>query len=271
VSASTLTYAELPPPQELRSVVAAFWQIRGSAAVPVCHVVLPDGCMDLICDVARPGHTGTSDGEWRCIGTATRAQPVVLAGAVDIFGIRFRPGAIAALCGVDAASLTDGDAAMRDVIDLSLGAAEQLAAVRDIEARCRQVAPALCERTLDLARDWRTIEFILGGLRQGDRRVPVDAIAHSVGVGRRQLERRILRTVGIGPTRFRSICRLRRLLTLASAAPRRPWSQIALDAGYADQSHMSREFLRYAGSTPERWRSRNEDVAIVQDGRIAVD
>lgn len=268
---SVLHYSEAPPPPQLRAVIAAFWQIRGTAVAPLRHAVLPDGCMDLLCDIAGANcGTGRENG-WRCVGTATHSETVELHGDVDLVGIRFRPGACATLLRFDADALTNREAKLRDITALSLGPVERLAAASDFGHRIRQLVSALEAGALDPGRDWRLVDHALGRLRRADTRESIEAIARSVGLGRRQFERRILHAAGVGPVRFRSISRLRRLLRLAGGSPLRPWSALALDAGYADQPHMTREFLRYTGATPERWRRRAADVAIVQDGGIAVD
>jgi AraC family transcriptional regulator len=41
---------------------------------------------------------------------------------------------------------------------------------------------------------------------------------------------------------------------LLNRDPQRPLSAVALQAGYADQAHMTREFARLAGRSPARLR-----------------
>jgi AraC-like DNA-binding protein len=65
------------------------------------------------------------------------------------------------------------------------------------------------------------------------------------------LQRRLLAAVGHAPKPLQRILRLQRALALGRAAG---WdaASLALDAGYADQAHMTREFKALAGSTPAR-------------------
>ncbi|QNK66770.1 helix-turn-helix domain-containing protein [Variovorax sp. PAMC26660] len=60
-------------------------------------------------------------------------------------------------------------------------------------------------------------------------------------------------TIGLGPKEYARVMRFDRALALA-ADPARNWIDIALDAGYADQAHLSREFSALAGMSPQAWR-----------------
>jgi AraC-like DNA-binding protein len=53
----------------------------------------------------------------------------------------------------------------------------------------------------------------------------------------------------LGPKTFQRIGRLQRFLELAAAAPGRGLAELAAEAGYADQPHLSREARALAGLT----------------------
>jgi len=77
-------------------------------------------------------------------------------------------------------------------------------------------------------------------------------LAELVGVSRFQLLRAFVREIGTTPHAYliqRRVCVARRLL----AAGEMP-AQAAISAGFADQSHMTRAFVRYVGITPARFR-----------------
>jgi AraC-like DNA-binding protein len=76
----------------------------------------------------------------------------------------------------------------------------------------------------------------------------VARLASELGLSERQLERRFLQVVGITPKRFATLRRFERTLALAGSTP--SLTQLALEAGYYDQSHFIREFRGYAGIAP---------------------
>jgi AraC-like DNA-binding protein len=75
------------------------------------------------------------------------------------------------------------------------------------------------------------------------------ALADMLGVSERQLRRRFTAAIGYGPKTFARVVRLRRFV--AAARDRRATlAELALEAGYADQPHLTRECRELAGCTP---------------------
>ena len=93
---------------------------------------------------------------------------------------------------------------------------------------------------LALTRAWQLIEGTQG-------RAPIARIADHLGMTRRHLARQF-RPFGLSPKKAARVARF----TAASArAGSASWAQIAADAGYADQAHLTREFRALSGMTPQ--------------------
>jgi len=90
-------------------------------------------------------------------------------------------------------------------------------------------------------------------------RMRVEALSHELGLSERQLLRRFRAAVGYGPKTVQRILRFRRFLASIDAAhPDVELARLALDAGYADQAHLTRETTRLAGMPPAAlWRARS--------------
>ena len=84
--------------------------------------------------------------------------------------------------------------------------------------------------------------------RLADPRARVEALAGELGLSERQLRRRFHAAAGYGPKTLQRVLRFRRFL----AASREDLARAALEAGYADQAHLSRECARLAGTSPGR-------------------
>jgi AraC-like DNA-binding protein len=213
--------------------IACVWS-NGSTGGRVQRVV-PDGCTDLMW---MPG------GGLLVAGPDTRSHLSSLAPGTRIVGVRLRPGAAGAW-GVPADALRDarvpaealwGDAARR--------LAERLAA---LEADAHDAEAALLAAVLARrpARDPLVVAATAALARPHTR---VTSLAAALGISERALRRRFHATVGYGPKTLARVLRFQRLLAL----PEAPLAERALDAGFADQAHMTAEVTRLAGVPPLR-------------------
>jgi AraC-like DNA-binding protein len=89
------------------------------------------------------------------------------------------------------------------------------------------------------------------------RAATVAEVAQRVFLSERQLERRFADHVGYGPKTLQRILRLQHVVRqLESHGTAGRLAEVAASAGYADQSHLSRETRRLTGLTPRqlvRW------------------
>jgi methylphosphotriester-DNA--protein-cysteine methyltransferase len=84
-------------------------------------------------------------------------------------------------------------------------------------------------------------------------------VAKDCNVSERQLERLFRERVGVGPKMLSRLARFQR--ALAGFDHDRNWADVAVDAGYYDQSHLLHDFRRFAGETPAFLMSPTTDLA----------
>ncbi|WP_166294450.1 AraC family transcriptional regulator [Bradyrhizobium sp. 2S1] len=77
---------------------------------------------------------------------------------------------------------------------------------------------------------------------------PIDAIAMNFGRSREGFSRMVRRELGVSPHAFRVLSRLNLARQLLRAGE--PIAAVAVDAGFSDQSHLTRLFRRTFGTTP---------------------
>ena len=232
-------YRASAPSGEFATWVAARWRETvtvGSHA----DGVHPDAAIDIVWDGA----------ELAVFGPRTRSVAARSLPTGTFVGVKLRPGSTRALLGEAAVALAD-----RTVpLDTIWGSAGRAATSRLRAAGPEDAMPSLCAiltergRALDSAPDQliqRVVE-IAGTLRR------VRDIASDVGLSERQLFRRCVDQVGYGPKHLVRVLRLQRLLALARRLPDASLVELAVAAGYADQSHMSRECRGLTSVTPAR-------------------
>ena len=79
--------------------------------------------------------------------------------------------------------------------------------------------------------------------------IGVDELANDAGIGGRQLERRFLREIGIGPKLMGRIIRFQHVFRAVEQS-NSAWAEIAVECGYYDQAHLIRDFNQFAQQTP---------------------
>jgi len=79
--------------------------------------------------------------------------------------------------------------------------------------------------------------------------IALPALSRHTGFSREHLIRRFREQVGLTPKAYGNIVRFNRALELARA-PASSWAEIAHACGYYDQSHLVRDFQRFAGRAP---------------------
>ncbi len=80
--------------------------------------------------------------------------------------------------------------------------------------------------------------------------LPVAAASREVALTDRHLRRRFHDAVGYGPKTLQRVLRLRRFLALAESEPSTDLARVAVEAGYSDQPHLTRECADLAGLPP---------------------
>jgi AraC-like DNA-binding protein len=234
-------YREFRPDQRLRPFVECGW-LRSGLATPSIRV-MPDGCVDVFV---------TADGNVMISGPADIFYDMPTCNRGVLAGLRLRPGVAPAVIGSPASEFTN--------TQVPLDSAFGVVGRRMAEALLEAVTPTQRISLLgDVVVDYfATVEPVLDrpvaravSVLRSDPDTPVSALADEVGLSERQLRRRFEVAVGYGPKRLGRVFRFQRLLDLIHASHDRPrWSQLALAAGYADQSHMINECVALAGRPP---------------------
>lgn len=91
-------------------------------------------------------------------------------------------------------------------------------------------------------------------LRTTEGRIAIADLAGELGCSRRHLAAQFQDAVGLPPKTLARILRFRGVIDRLPPAGPIEWGRVAADRGYADQSHLIREFRALAGMTPEAYR-----------------
>jgi AraC-like DNA-binding protein len=208
--------------------------------------VVPDGYADLqwlngVLRVAGPDRT-------------VNVEPLP-AGTV-VVGLRFRPASLACWLGMPASELVNARVALEEFWGADgRRLAASLSEGQSPEAIADRLESALVERIAHVRMPDRTALAIFRAVEaESPNRTDVTRrLLDALGIGERTLRRRSLEAFGYGPKTLHRILRFQRFLRLARARASTAGvglARLALDSGYADQAHLSREARDMTGMTP---------------------
>ncbi|RKR26249.1 AraC-like DNA-binding protein [Acidovorax sp. 93] len=187
------------------------------------------------------------------LGPQTRPWVTRNPGPVRTFGVVFYPQAFHRLTGLDISTLVDGMFPVHGVLPPDwIALCEQVRLAPDDTARM-----ALLEAFV--ARHAHALQTSAPSVRATATRwlheLQVHASAQGLGGSLRSLERHArtwagqsLRRLGWLSRAETTLMQARQRSEASGQAPR--WQDVALDAGYADQSHLCREAQRVTGESP---------------------
>ena len=185
-------------------------------------------------------------------GMTITARRMRTAAGSGIILARFHPGGAARFFAEPLHQLFGGTVALDDLlprgeVDRIRGdvteAASDCARVAALEAFLRARLPPRPPDPV-VAAAVRAISEARGAVR-------IRTLARQLGISQDPLEKRFRRAVGATPKQLASLLRLRHAID--SYRPGARLTQLALDAGYSDQSHFNRELRAVTGEAPGRF------------------
>lgn len=242
-------YVELPAGADPRLGIEAVWLSLASHASG--HRVLPDGRCDIIVRF-RANTVPIRRMSVVVTGPTTAHYDVPVVPGMGFAGIRLRPGFFQRVLGFKPISLREKTL----VDDAAIAACPPLATLC-AEAVKPEVLP---DRLIAFVRS-RIVQDrtplpgqtcrILSAFHASSGRLPVQDIAQMHGLSARTVQRIVLDATGLPPKSYARILQFHRALRLLRDHRLTP-SEAALEAGYADQSHMTHALRRFGGLSPAR-------------------
>ncbi|WP_245645288.1 AraC family transcriptional regulator [Pseudonocardia acaciae] len=231
---------ERAPAPALAALASSVW-IQRVGNEPVTQRHEPHGGAEVRCVLGEAP---------RLLGPLTTATHREIPAGGTVIGMRLRPGVLGGLVGMPADELTDLDVPgadlWRDMTRLtdSLGGAATpkaaLATLQSFVARSAGDPDPLVDEAVRRLMPWH------GG---GTATLPA-----LLSISERQLRRRCRAAVGVGPKELHRILRLRGFSARVQASIARgsdvDLARWAVETGYHDQAHLTRECRRLLGVTP---------------------
>jgi AraC-like DNA-binding protein len=255
-------YSIFLPVPLLQPYIDLYWILRSSDGQPqsVVENIFVDGHADLMFNFGVSYARRTAPGETSVMKQAhldaQRTFPLMVAqdGAVDLVGVRFRPGGLAAFLALPVYETSNLTVDLDCLWGITARELECRLYEADNHARIallddfflRRLAPPLA---LPL------VLHVAARLNESGGGVRIAALSREVGYSIRTLDRLFRASFGFSPKFYARIARFQQALKRVGEQPLMSLTEIAFVSGYYDQAHFSREFADFAGSAPLAFRA----------------
>ncbi|GAA1309427.1 helix-turn-helix domain-containing protein [Pseudonocardia xinjiangensis] len=236
------SYVERAPAPALAALASSVW-IQQVGDRPLAQRHVPHGGAEVRCVLGEAP---------RLLGPLTTSTYQEIPAGGTVVGVRLRPGVLGGLVGVPADELVDQDIAGTDIWC-------DLAYVTDLLGNATTPRGALDLLQSFVARRAgepdRLVNEIVRNLMpwHGSRTAALPAL---LSISERQLRRRCRAAVGVGPKELHRILRFQGFTARVQASVAQQGAAPvglagwAVETGYHDQAHLSRECRRLTGVTP---------------------
>ena len=246
-------HQEFEPPEELQDTIKCFWYDRRDfGELESSFEVLPDGYAEIIFYFGSPCSI-SSNGSLQPLPSPFMVglldQPVLFytKNRLEIIGVRCFPWTVFDLLGLpsgkDGVRIFEHPVArLQSTLDKSIHAGridEAMAQVKQYFLDARSHVP------ID------SMLFKAGvAMREANGTIPVSQVAAAAHATVRTLERNFKRSSGHSVKDVSGLMRFEQVRNQLWLHPDSNIAGLAHELGYTDQSHLSREFRRYSGTTP---------------------
>lgn len=207
--------------------------------------LLPDGCVNLLVnlgeDIVSTGfEKKIKHGEIYIVGPMMKTDIQTMQHEVQLFGIRFKPGAFSYFYKFDSLDQVANqfqEFPRHDFPDLK----------KTMNYFTAYFDRFYLER---LSPPKHTILNCISDISQHIGSLSIEALAKKHFMSERQLERQFKQQVGLPPKKFADLERFQKAFSMLHTRPKQSMEEIAWNCGYYDHAHMTNDFKRFTGQPP---------------------
>jgi AraC-like DNA-binding protein len=253
------TLSVAPPAERLSRFVNEFWEVKGQL-VPFTEGLLPNGHVEVMVNLGPPHRVleGAGAGEWKdswFSGLQERAIQIETLEGTHLISARLHPLGAATLLGPGVTEWVNSVVSLETLIGKEAAILrENLRAISSVAERFEVLQSFLDSRITGITNPVPDLVWKAAGLIESQHgRVKITELHETLGVSRKHLSVTFSRFMGLSPKAYALIQRFLWTLDRLRDSDRVEWSTLAAEAGYSDQSHLSRDFVRIGAASPEEY------------------
>ena len=257
-----MRYRTIPPDSRLAKYIECFWTLESQEKVSMASPerILPDGCVELIFNLADPFRRHHFDGEVEVqpssiiAGQMQHYAMIEPAGRVQLFGVRFHPGGAYPFLQFPLSELTNKIVAVDDIWPrIGRELAERVHSGRSLYERIKTMEEEFRERLSSHNGGDKLVDAVVKMIVRREGLISMDRLWKNLGISGRQLERKFKTAVGISPKFLCRILRFQKVFKAVELHQTVSWGFIASECGYYDQAHFIHDFKAFSGQNPSAY------------------
>jgi len=257
-----MEFRYFPPSNLLKPYIRHYYLFESDADLEFEDTVFPSGEMEIIFNLGEGKWAASVENQFfpnppiELWGQITRPLAIRSKGRHSMLGLRFHTHSAAYFFHDEIGMFNDQVADLGDILGRPVKTLHaQLRETRDPDSRIALIEHFLSERLAGNEKRSGSIEKVADILTSIKNNAEEDKIGHIAsrhGITPRYLHKLIHQHTGLSPKSFNKISRFQLSLRLI-AKNDRPFTSIAYDCGYFDQSHFIRDFKSFTGLTPSAY------------------
>jgi AraC-like DNA-binding protein len=263
-----MQHHEFEPPEQLRDTIKCFWyNKRDFGELQSDFEVVPDGYAEIIfhfgsgCSISFNGGLHPLPSPFM-IGLLNQPVLFYAKNHLEIIGIRCFPWTVFDLLGLPSGK--DGVRTLEHPIAQLQSALNDYVNAGKIAEAVAHVKQYFLNARARIASD--SMLYKAGvAMTEASGNLPVSQVAAAAHATVRTLERKFRRSSGYTVKDVAGLMRFEQVRNQLWLNPDSSLAGLAHDLGYTDQSHLSREFKRYSGTTPAAFARKAKKQAISYD------
>jgi len=248
-----MQHQEFEPPEDLRDAIKCFWyNSRDYGELQSGFEVVPDGYAEIIfhfgsgCSMSHNGDLQPLPSPFM-VGLLNHPVLFYAKNRLEIIGIRCFPWTVFDLLGLPSGK--DGVRIFEHPIARLQSTLDKWIHAGRIDEAVAHVKQYFLDARSEIAID--SMLFKAGvAMRKANGALPVSQVAAAAHATVRTLERKFRQSSGHTVKDVSGLMRFEQVRNQLWLNPNSNLAGLAHELGYTDQSHLSREFKRYTGTTP---------------------
>lgn len=198
-------------------------------------------------------------------GQLTKYKDLITNGSFSLIAVVFQPYFLNILLRISAKEVQNQIVSVEDVVKNGMQVFQEKlfnktdpgSIINDLNVYFTQFLSKIINSDYDLIK--ATQKYII----QNKGIITLKDLEHFTGYSERQIERKFQNYIGLSPKKYSNIARLHYFLSLMKTnSNEKSITELSYSAGYADQSHLIKEFNNNIGLTPSQYLKTENKLAV---------